>query len=79
MDVPVKQLKEWIREERLQFTTATGEVCCENCGKPITTGKYCDECRKNMINRLDNAYQKPKQEVKKSTRTNPKMRFLDNE
>ncbi len=78
LSVPVKQIKDWIREERLQFSAATGEICCENCGKPITTGKFCDNCRKKMVNKLDNAYQKPQVEIKRDRKTNPKMRFLDN-
>ena len=35
-EVPIQQLKRWIREERLSFSKDSGVVIqCEKCGAPI--------------------------------------------
>ena len=39
MDVPIQQIKKWVREERLAFSKDSGiTISCEKCGKPILTG-----------------------------------------
>ena len=81
MDVPIRQIKEWIREERLILTEAWGEICCDSCGKAIKTGKFCDECKRTIANKLSNVYKDNKKtESKNSLRkdTSAKMRFFDN-
>jgi len=78
-DVSVNQIKKWVREERLEFTEESAvSIDCENCGKPIRTGRFCNLCKNNMTNRLGGLYQPPKKDapvVKQSTEN--KMRFLD--
>ena len=63
--VSIPQIKKWIREERLTFSQQSGiGIECDNCGK--------------MINRLDNAYEKPKPVVQqKKEKEKERMRFLD--
>lgn len=80
MEVPVSQIKKWVREERLALTEAMGEIECENCGKAIKTGKYCDECKKKITGMLESTYKKKDNQVpeRKTTRdTHARMRFLD--
>ncbi|MEG0963691.1 MAG: flagellar protein [Lachnospiraceae bacterium] len=79
-DVTVKQIKQWVREERLSFTEESQiKLDCELCGAPILTGRFCDKCKLNMHEEFKGAMQKPKSlESKKSTRDRDKMRFLDN-
>ncbi len=56
-DVSVKQLKQWIREERLIFSSDSPvTIECENCGAPIKKGKYCDACRNKMARDLSSAF-----------------------
>ena len=44
MDVPIQQIKKWVRQERLAFTKDSGiSIECENCGRAILTGRYCSE------------------------------------
>ncbi len=79
--VSVPQLKKWVREERLVFSEASPVgIECENCGKMIRTGRFCNDCKTKMINQLDNAYEKPKkpEPPKKKEREKERMRFLDN-
>lgn len=79
-DVSVKQIKQWVREERLVFSDTSIEgLACESCGKMIRTGRFCDACKINMANHLMTAFESPKkvEEVKKKpTHDGDRMRFL---
>ena len=56
-DISVKQLKQWVREERLTFTDKSPVgIECENCGAMIRTGRFCNKCKNNMANDLRQAY-----------------------
>lgn len=80
MDVSVKQIKRWIREERLTFTDDSPiGINCEDCGATIKTGRFCKACKDKLANKLESAtakkgYAAPP--VKKSATEN-KMRFLN--
>lgn len=74
----VKMIKQWVREERLSF--AEGSVAgieCESCGKNILTGRYCNECKGNIQQTLQNAYQPKKEEKVVQKKDSAKMRFLE--
>jgi methionyl-tRNA synthetase len=80
-DVDIKQIRQWIREEKLLFSedSAIG-IECEVCGKTIRTGRYCDGCKAEMANNLGAAIKRP--EVKEENPyenkdTSSKMRFLN--
>lgn len=79
-DVSVKQLKQWVREERLTFSENSLEgIECENCGTLIKTGRFCDSCKGKMATDLMSAYSKPKaapEPVKKASHDGDKMRFI---
>ena len=77
-DVTISQIKQWVREERLTFTSDSPlSIECENCGAPIKTGKYCINCLAKLQNSLQDAVKKPEQVVKKQLRDGDRMRFLD--
>ena len=82
-DVPVDQIRQWVREERLEFSDdSTVGLNCEKCGRMIKSGRYCDDCKRDMTQSFSRvmaagrgttaAPQKPKPD-----KSNPKMRFLD--
>ncbi len=77
-DVTVKQLKTWVREERLTFSDDSPVgIECMNCGAMIKCGKYCDACKSKMINTLHHSIEEePKEETPKKADGN-RMRFLD--
>ncbi len=67
-DVPVRQIKRWIKEERLMFAPGvdTGLVCSQ-CGMPIESGRMCKKCAEQLkggfdasINKNRPAPQEPK-------------------
>ena len=78
MDVSTKQIKQWIREERLTLSNPGSDgIVCEQCGAPICTGRFCEKCKANMVNTFSGALAKPKEpEVKKRERDGNRMRFL---
>lgn len=78
-DVPIQQIKRWIREERLSFSKDSGiSIECEKCGKPILTGRYCTECRNNMTHSLNKLYAAATPVKKDKKSESAKMRFLGN-
>ncbi len=77
----VKQIRQWIREERLSFSSDSSiGIECESCGKSIKTGRFCEACKVQMATNLSSAYKK--EEVKEENPyenkdTSSKMRFLN--
>lgn len=78
-EVEVASIRQWLREERLQFSddSAIG-IECESCGCTIRSGRYCESCKTKMVNSLNGMYGNSiplREEVKKQTGS--KMRFLE--
>ena len=63
-DVSVKQLRQWVREER---------------GAAIRMGRFCESCKSKLQGDLRSAYVAPQQAEApgKKNRDKDKMRFLD--
>ncbi len=78
MEVSVKQIKEWVKQDRLVLSEATVDgVLCEHCGRPIRSGRYCEKCKAALTNSLQKAITKPVPEEKTVSRDErDKMRFL---
>jgi len=82
-DVTTKQIKKWVREERLVFSEDSAiTIECEKCGAPIRSGRFCQACATGMTNSLNNAFglNKKPEAPKKPDRhdTKNRMRFLEN-
>ena len=82
-EVEASQIKQWIREERLEFTEDSMiGLACEICGASIRTGRYCEKCKAQTLNGLNNvvrqaqASRQPAQPVQRNPKDNPRMRFL---
>ncbi len=79
MDVSVRQIQRWVREEKLTF--AEGSMVgieCESCGTMIRTGRFCGACKQKMIQGLGDAMPKHEEPaVKKDKDTSARMRFLE--
>lgn len=79
-DVEVKDIKQWIREERLTFSKDSSiGIDCELCGKTIKTGRFCDSCKKTMTDDLKSAYKKPEKKIENPFAkkvSSSKMRFM---
>ncbi len=80
-DVSVQQIRQWVREERLEFSKDSPVgIECEICGASIRTGRYCDACKKTVTEGFRQAIEPPKPlkqpDKSKRMRDSDKMRFL---
>ena len=76
-EVAAKQIKQWIREERLTFSEESMQgIECEQCGAMIRSGRYCDSCKAKLQNELRSATYVPSAEERKASRDKDRMRFL---
>ena len=78
-EVEVAQIRQWLREERLTFSSTEGsDLACEKCGKPILSGRFCDACKLEVSKGLSDAIRKPEapKPAKKPEVGGNKMRFL---
>ena len=81
-DVESAQIRQWLREERLQLTEDSPiYLNCEACGANIRFGKYCEKCKFNMANDF-NSILHPERHLPEPTHKKPegsargKMRYL---
>lgn len=81
-DVTEKQIKKWIKEERLILTEGSPvELTCEKCGAPIHTGRYCEKCKGELAKGLSGAIEPvaaPEAPKPKKPEGGAKMRFIKN-
>jgi len=80
-DVDPGQIRQWIREERLQFADDSPiRIPCEGCGAMIRSGRFCDKCKMEMTTGFKHAIgmDKPQEPVQKpvSKRESDRMRYL---
>jgi flagellar operon protein (TIGR03826 family) len=52
--VEVTEIYRYVRENRLRLVKADTGLKCEGCGMPISQGKMCDNCRKQLSVELKN-------------------------
>lgn len=78
-EVEVGQIRQWLREERLELSEESGAyLTCESCGTPIRSGRFCEKCAANMTRNLESVLKsnKPVSKPTKNEAEGPKMRFL---
>lgn len=49
LDISVRKIKRYLQESRLEIIEKDNHfLFCETCGKSIRSGKYCDECYREL-------------------------------
>lgn len=77
-ETTVKQIKRWVREERLSFTDdSLVGLECERCGKMIHSGRFCKDCAGGLADAMNNAFREQRTYKKPTGSTKGKMHFLD--
>lgn len=76
-EVSLKQIKKWVREERLAFADdSLVGLECERCGRMVHSGRFCKECAGGLADAMQDAYRQQLMERKRKTGAG-KMRFLE--
>lgn len=79
-DVEASQIRQWLREERLEVTEDSAVFLqCETCGGPIRSGRFCEKCKGSMTKSFNSVLNtaKPKVEAPKTKEEGgAKMRYL---
>ena len=78
-NVSVKQIKQWVREERLVFSEDSPlGLECEGCGTIIKTGRFCEKCKRKMETDFQSVIKKKPVEpqLDKRPKERDKMRYL---
>ena len=84
LQVDTDLLQKWVREGRLEFAKGVDSgITCERCGKPIPSGRYCEECKAELAGDLKSVYpEKAKELAEKNMKAKreekDRMRFLRN-
>lgn len=75
-EVDIREIYRFVRENRLQLVKVDTGLFCESCGIPITQGKMCEKCVKQLSaeiqNDIDNFKQMHKKNIKKEENNEPK-------
>lgn len=78
--VSARLIEKYLRQGRLQVAIGSPMALnCERCGKKIVTGKYCNECKKEISDELTGV--KDSIVAQEQAKNNPhaKMRFLQSD
>lgn len=56
--VAIKKIMEFLKEGRLMLNSDNTNIVlkCERCGKPISTGRFCEECKNKLGKELMKGY-----------------------
>lgn len=82
LDISVEKIRRFLKEGRLEITGDDGNMIleCENCGKSIKSGRFCDECERNLASGFKSAASQMKSEMDSITEASRKaigMRYLN--
>lgn len=77
-ETTVKQIKKWVREERLSFTEdSLVGLECERCGKMVHSGRFCAACAGGLADAMSNAFRKQVEYHKPKGSAPGKMHFME--
>ena len=80
--VSEKRIMKYLKEGRLEIENDESAplLTCDHCGKPITSGRYCDACVININSTINDLFVDRTPEIKKPiSNGNPKMHTYGNE
>ncbi|MBP3889452.1 MAG: hypothetical protein J6F30_17645 [Cellulosilyticum sp.] len=73
-------IEKFLRQGRLQVAIDSPiTLNCERCGKKVVTGKYCNECKKEITDELTGAKNSIVAQEQAKNDQHAKMRFLQSD
>lgn len=84
LEIGVEKIKRFLKEGRLEIVSEEGNMFleCENCGKSIKSGRFCDDCEKDLAANLKSTADQMKNDLdgmSDSARKAIGMRYLNKE
>ena len=77
LKISIERITKFLKEGRLEVAPTSGiKLECEQCGGPITGGRFCKNCATQLENDLKGSYNELREKGNASTSL---MRFLKNE
>jgi len=69
LDITIEKIKRFLKDGRLEITGDDGNMVleCENCGKSIRSGRFCEECERNLASGLKSAAKDIKNELENAS------------
>ncbi len=83
LEISIELIRRFLKDGRLEITGEDGNLIleCENCGKSIKSGRFCDECERNLASGFRSAASQMKSELdNQSAASNSRsfgMRYLN--
>ncbi len=82
LDISVEKIKRFLKDGRLEITGEDGNMIleCENCGKSIKSGRFCDDCERNLAAGFKSVAGQMKSEIDSISEASRKaigMRYLN--
>lgn len=79
-EVSVTLIEKFLRQGRLQVASDSPiGLICERCGKRITTGRFCNDCKNEVTNQLNEVKKMLTASDKNDNSAEPKMRYLQSD
>jgi len=81
LDISVQKIKSFLREGRLEIIGDEGNLIlsCERCGKSIRTGRYCEECERELERDLKDTARRLSENLSTADRKRSDLRYLHKE
>jgi flagellar operon protein (TIGR03826 family) len=82
LDISVEKIKRFLKDGRLEIAGEDGNMIleCENCGKSIKSGRFCDDCERNLASGFKSVAGQMKSEMDSISEASRKaigMRYLN--
>lgn len=84
LEISVEKIKRYLKDGRLEITSSDGNMIleCETCGKAIKSGRFCDECERDLAAGFKSTAVQMKTEIDLNAEAAKKaigMRYLNKE
>ncbi|SHE46835.1 flagellar operon protein TIGR03826 [Thermoanaerobacter uzonensis DSM 18761] len=78
--VSIKKIMDFLKEGRLILTSNNVNIGlkCEKCGKPILTGRFCEECKTKLAKELMKGYSIQSDDKEEEKQTGERLYVYEN-
>lgn len=82
LEISIEKIRRFLKDGRLEITGDDGNMIleCENCGKAIKSGRFCEACERDLASGFKSAASQIKSELDSTSEASRKaigMRYLN--